>query len=161
MELDDTQKQKVGEWIEEGIKLSEIQRMLESEFGIRMTYMEVRFLIDDLKLMPKDPEAEKPEEKDAGKKAEPEPPSTEEPASEMMADPIGSGNVSITVDKITQPGSVVSGKVTFSDGNKSGWYLDQFGRLGLSPEVEGYKPSNEDLQEFQVQLQEQLKKSGF
>src|SRR3989442_1232840 len=54
MSLDEAQKQKVKAWIEQGLSLSEIQNKLASESAVQMTYMEVRFLIDDLKLKPKD-----------------------------------------------------------------------------------------------------------
>ena len=56
MNLDESQRQKVAAWIADGAKLSEIQTRLMSEFGLKFTYMEVRFLVDDLKLTPKDPE---------------------------------------------------------------------------------------------------------
>ena len=62
MNLDDAQKRKVAEWIEQGAKLSEIQDKLATEFGLRMTYMEVRFLIDDLGVQLKDKPAERPAE---------------------------------------------------------------------------------------------------
>ena len=58
MNLDETQRQMVAKWISEGAKLSEIQKRL-LELGIKLTYMEVRFLVDDLKLTPKDPEPPK------------------------------------------------------------------------------------------------------
>ena len=51
--LNDEQKQKVSAWIADGVKLSDIQTRLESECGVRLTYMEVRLLVDDLKLIPK------------------------------------------------------------------------------------------------------------
>ncbi len=54
MTLDEGQRRKVAEWIEQGLKLSEIQDKLAADLNVRMTYMEVRFLIDDLKLRPKD-----------------------------------------------------------------------------------------------------------
>ena len=56
MNLDEAQKQKVAGWLEEGLKLSEIQKKLASEFGLSLTYMEMRFLLDDLKLKPKEKE---------------------------------------------------------------------------------------------------------
>jgi transposase len=59
MHLDEAQRQRVTAWILEGAKLSEIQNRLMSEFGIKLTYMEVRLLVDDLKLTPKDPEPPK------------------------------------------------------------------------------------------------------
>jgi hypothetical protein len=42
MNLDEGQKRKVTEWIEQGLKLSEIQAKLGSELGVSMTYMDVR-----------------------------------------------------------------------------------------------------------------------
>src|SRR6476619_748199 len=60
MNLDDAQRQKVAEWIAQGLKLSEIQNRLASELGVRMTYMDVRLLVDDLKLTPKDIDPPKP-----------------------------------------------------------------------------------------------------
>jgi hypothetical protein len=56
MELSEEQKKTVAVWIAEGLKLSEIQERMGEAWGLRMTYMEARFLVDDLKLMPKDPE---------------------------------------------------------------------------------------------------------
>jgi len=59
MNLSEEQRQRVSAWILEGAKLSEIQNRLLSEFKLKLTYMEVRFLVDDLKLTPKDPEPPK------------------------------------------------------------------------------------------------------
>ena len=59
MILTDVQRAKVAEWINAGAKMSEIQNRLLSELGLKLTYMEVRFLVDDLKLTPKDPEPPK------------------------------------------------------------------------------------------------------
>ncbi len=55
----------------------------------------------------------------------------------------------------------MSGKVTFSDGNKADWYFDQAGRLGLIPQQAGYRPPAEDLQEFQMLLETELSKLGL
>ena len=54
MNLDDVKKQKITEWIGQGLKLSEIQTKLASELDTPLTYMEVRLLVDELKLVPKD-----------------------------------------------------------------------------------------------------------
>ncbi len=56
---------------------------------------------------------------------------------------------------------MISGKVTFSDGNTAEWYLDQTGRLGIAPAVQGYRPSQEDVMAFQTELQNALAKLGF
>ena len=159
MKLDDEQKQKVSGWIEEGLKLSEIQDKLNSEFGFRMTYMEVRFLIDDLGVKLKD----KPVEAPAPPPAAPTPAAGTTPTgtAPLEEDGLVGGGVSVTVDQVTRPGSLVSGKVKFSDGKAAEWYLDQMGRLGLAPKEQGYKPSQEDLMEFQTELQNELAKLGF
>ena len=62
MNLDEAQRKTVAEWIGQGLKLSEIQTRLVSDLSLTMTYMEVRLLVDDLKLPPKDPEPVKPVE---------------------------------------------------------------------------------------------------
>ncbi len=159
MTLDEAQKQKVRQWIEEGLKLSEIQSRLEQEFSLKMTYLEARFLVDDLKLSLKDPTPPpKP----------PEPPAPAAPATPAAAPapeaaepaPAGPGKVSISVDTIPRPGSLVSGSVTFSDGQSATWMLDQMGRLGLGAKTPGYRPSPQDVEEFQILLQEELSKMG-
>ena len=161
MKLDDAQKQKVSGWIEEGLKLSEIQDKLNSEFGLRMTYMEVRFLIDDLgvKLKDKAPEPP-PAPAPTAAPAKPGAPLGTTPLDEESAGLPGTG-VSVKVDQVTRPGALVSGNVKFSDGKAADWYLDQMGRLGLAPREQGYKPSQEDLLEFQTELQTELAKLGF
>jgi hypothetical protein len=170
MTLDETQKKKVAGWIEEGLKLSEIQKRLDAELGVRMTYIEVRLLVDDLKLVPKDPAPVNPVE--LGNQRAPASATDEHGAllpddkaeSTPIAEgegPTGTGRVAVTVDEIARPGALVSGGVTFSDGNSAVWYLDQFGRLGLAPKQQGYKPSAIDLQTFQMELQNRMAKMGF
>ena len=44
MNLDQAQRDKVVAWIGQGLTLADIQNRLISEFGLRVTYMEVRFL---------------------------------------------------------------------------------------------------------------------
>jgi hypothetical protein len=147
MNLDDAQRKKVAAWIDEGLKLSDIQKRLETDLGLRLTYLEVRLLVDDLKLKPKDPP----------------PPPKQAVKPEDVLSPAASapGKVSVTVDQLARPGAMVSGKVKFSDGKSADWILDQAGRLGLVPGDKGYKPPAADLQEFQVALQQELQKLGF
>jgi hypothetical protein len=75
--------------------------------------------------------------------------------------PAGAGGVTVDVDRITRPGTVVSGSVTFSDGVSGKWALDQYGRLMLDTGQPGYKPSAPDVQAFQRELQMQLQRHGF
>ena len=60
------------------------------------------------------------------------------------------GGVNVELDTVTPPGAMASGSVTFSDGQHKKWTLDQFGRLGLSGGDESYKPSDDDVIEFQI-----------
>ncbi|TMQ00056.1 MAG: hypothetical protein E6L09_07635 [Verrucomicrobia bacterium] len=166
MNLDEAQKRIVAEWVAQGQKLSEIQKRIADELGVHMTYMEVRLLVDDLKLTPRDVEPPKPVELSgksiAGRAQGAD--TSEDPDQSLTKDelaPPGAGKVSVKVDELTRPGAVVSGSVTFSDGSSAAWYLDQLGRLGLAPKKQGYKPSPADLQAFQVELQNQLDKMGF
>ena len=65
------------------------------------------------------------------------------------------------MDELTRPGAVVSGKVTFSDGNTAAWQIDQLGQLGLIPTKAGYRPPAADAQSFQMALEDELSKLGF
>jgi hypothetical protein len=158
MKLDEAQKKQVSGWIEEGLKLSEIQNKLATEFGLNLTYMELRFLMADLGLQPKD----KPEPQVTPAPANP-PKATEAAAGvgTVGEQQKSAGGVRVNVDQVTRPGALVSGKVTFSDGKSAEWYLDQMGRLGLASKETGYKPSEEDVMEFQVELQSQLARLGY
>jgi hypothetical protein len=162
MTLDETQRKKVAGWIVDGMKLSEIQNRLASELGVRMTYMDVRFLVDDLKLMPKDIEPPKP----AAPIAAPPAASQQKPGTGLKLEdapaPESSvSGVSVSVDQLARPGAVVSGKVTFTDGKKADWYIDQSGRLGLAPQEAGYRPAAADVQQFQMALETELSKMGM
>jgi hypothetical protein len=130
--------------------------------------MEMRFLMDDLSLQPND--TERPKEPApaaapaAPSSAAPPPgqarPDDTVPAAEEPGIP-APGDVSVTVDQVTRPGAIVSGKVTFSDGKRADWHLDQTGRLGIATAEPGYKPSQADLMIFQGELQNELAKLGF
>jgi len=164
MNLDEAQKAKVSAWIEQGLKLSEIQTRIASELGVNLTYMDVRFLVDDLKLVPKDNEPPKPPTSAISDltPAAASSPELDAPApGSSAAAPTGSGKVSVSVDQLARPGTMASGKVTFSDGNKAEWYFDQTGRLGLVPQQAGYRPPAPDLQQFQMALEAELSRMGL
>lgn len=55
MTLTPEQKTSVSEWVAAGDNLSAIQKKLAEQFKVSMTYMDVRFLVDDLNLALKDP----------------------------------------------------------------------------------------------------------
>lgn len=157
MMLTEQQKEAVGKWVGEGRGVSEIQKLISSEFGIDMLYMDVRFLIDDIG-------AEIPVAGDSPA------PDVQQPAmaadssglgdSAGVQDDVSAGGVRVSVSPIQRPGTVMSGNVVFSDGGKAEWVLDNAGRLGLNPETEGYSPPQKDLPEFQNKLREALGMGG-
>ncbi len=181
--MTDTQRTEVASWVAAGMKLSEIQRRLNSDLGLNLTYMEVRFLVDDLKLTLKDPDPPKeptPAPSDTPSLVSPTsaiPPSSNTssilggippagPATSADAMAAGaptspSGGVSVSVDQVTRPGTLVSGSVRFSDGQVAAWYLDQTGRLGLAPTQKGYRPPPADVEEFQIALERELARLGL
>ncbi len=137
-------------WVSEGAGLAEVQKKLVELLDTPMTYMEVRFLVDDLGLELQSPE---PEAKGTAAKE-----------SEAAMDLNGGGSpgkVSVSVSKIQRPGAVMGGSVTFSDGVSAEWHIDSMGRLGIVPPKEGYQPSAEDLREFQMALQSELQSQGM
>lgn len=155
------QLQQVARWVAEGATLSEVQSRLSKEFGLSMTYMDVRFLVDDLGAVLID----KPDPK----AAQPAPDLAAAPAAEAPADavaevppaPPAGGKVAVVVDTLARPGAVVSGKVTFSDGQSAEWYVDEMGRPGLIPTTPGYRPTNEDIRDFQTLLDAEFRKMGY
>ena len=71
------------------------------------------------------------------------------------------GDISVTTDAVMRPGTMVSGKVTFSDGETCDWQVDQLGRMGIVPNKEGYRPSQEDMRKFSMKLEASLRRGGF
>ncbi len=149
--LTDLQKKQVAEWVGEGLSLAQIQTKISEDFGVSMTYMDVRFLVDDLNLNLRDSVEEKSEP--AAVPAEPA------PASAPEAVP-AAGGVSVALDAVQAPGVLASGEVTFSDGVRGKWFYDSRG-LGLEGFPEGYRPPQADVPEFQKKLVAELRKQGL
>jgi len=141
--LTEDQKTALHSWAAEGANLSDLQRRLKEEFDISISYMDARFLVLDLNIQLVEPKKDEPKKE-------------EEPVK-----PEATGTVNVTMDQIALPGSLVSGKVTFSDGETAIWMLDQNGRPGLDPDTPGYRPVQEDIIEFQTQLRDLIQQSGL
>ena len=187
MELTVQQKDEVAAWFVDGASLDEIQKRIKAEFGVHMTYLDVRLLVAELP---------QPEEKEAGgegdKTPRTEPPErgrdfAGEPDSRQGSEasgeaalpplqqedtPTADDNASteaqtvsaptVTIDALMIPGTLASGDVTFSDGQTGKWYLDQMGRLGLGGDLpQGYRPSPTDAALFQQQLMGLLQSKGL
>jgi hypothetical protein len=138
------QKDALAQWAAGGATMSDLQRHLKEDFGHTLTYMDTRFLILDLGI-----------ELVETPKVEPKVEHEEKPA------PIPTGIVETTMDTITRPGALVSGKVTFSDGETGVWMLDQTGRPSLDLHKADYRPNPEDIKDFQVQLRELIRQTGL
>lgn len=151
--LTPAQTAQVASWVAAGATLSQVQTRLAAELGVTMTFMDVRFLVDDLNLTLIEKEEPKKPEDPAG-------PDTTAPAAEPAA-PAAGGAVTVEVDTIAQPHAMVSGNVTFSDGQKADWYIDHQGRPGLTARLPGYRPTQEDIVEFQTKLDVALRQAGF
>lgn len=147
MELTDEQLESLKDWVRSGESLATVQNRMREEFGVAMTYMDVRFLVDDLGVVSEvveEPEAEVPEEAEEAEVVEPE---------------VG---VRVEVDAIKRPGALLSGTVIFSDGKSMSWQLDASGQLGLLPgEDPEYRPSPEDVQAFQSELAQVVQSQGY
>ncbi len=142
-QLTSDQKDALKQKATEGATMPDLQKLLKDDYNISITYMETRLLILDLGIELKEEPKEAPAKE------------------EIPAAPVPTGFVDVTMDSLTLPGALVSGKVTFSDGEKAIWMLDQSGRPGLDPDTPGYRPTPEDIAEFQKHLRDLIQKSGL
>ena len=155
--MDDmTIKRFVAQKLQEGIKLSDIQNLLADELDCRMTFLDLRLLaaeLEDVDWSQFDPKEKKSEEAPA-----PAAPAADEaaPAAEPAADPAAeaapaaAGNTVVELSRLSRPGAMAHGTVTFASGVTAEWLIDEMGRLGLD-KVSG-QPTEQDIQEFQVEL---------
>lgn len=139
----------VRRWAGEGVDLNGIQKRLASECGVHMTYMDVRFLLLDHGIEIATAAAPAPE-----KKPEPAP----APVEEVAPQPSAAGKPVVTLDELTLPGTLISGKVQFPSGTRGGWQIDQLGRFAWN-DLQG-QPTPEELQAFQVELTQILSRGG-
>ena len=168
--------------IAEGMSLSKVQDALNSELGIHMTYMELRMLTSELSVnwtaqdkkteaakphskpqdAPKPPQDSQPDEAAGDDMDDELPPEEDAPADEDgAADGLGGGATKVEVSKLVRPGTAISGTVTFASGAHGEWYVDQMGRLGLALAEGSSKPTRDDVEKFQIELQKQLQGGGY
>ena len=187
MELTDTQKKTVAAWFAAGASLDEIQKRIKAEFGVHMTYLDVRLMVAEL---PQPEEAVAEPDGDAHSRSR----GTRDPTGadgQKLADEAGNRQESnggdwqegeakplaedgtnpegqavsaptVTIDALMIPGTIASGDVTFSDGQKGKWFIDQMGRLGLNGDLpQDYRPTPTDAALFQQQLMQLLQSKGI
>lgn len=128
----------VRQWAADGVDLNGIQKRLQTECGVHLTYMDVRFLLLDhgIEIATEQPQPDSPEPNEADT---PEP----IPAS-------SSTGVHVALDDLQLPGTLLSGKASFPGGAHGAWQIDQLGRFGWS-ELSG-QPSPEEMRDFQQEL---------
>lgn len=139
MTLSENQQNSVRKWAAEGASLSEIQNRLVQEFGLRMSFIEVRLLVLDLEVSIRE-------------KSKPTPPKPSPAVTEATSDngmepdgdedggtldgeldveevpPVDEGEedkptgaVRVELSRLAQPGFALNGSVTFSDGVHAQW----------------------------------------
>ena len=155
--MDDmTVKRFVAQKLQEGIKLSDIQTMLADELDCRMTFLDLRLLAAELEGVdwsqfdPKEKKAEEAPAPAAPTADAPPAAAPEEGASEAPAAPAAAGNTVVELSRLSRPGAMAHGTVTFASGVTAEWIIDEMGRLGLD-KVSG-QPTEQDIQDFQVEL---------
>jgi hypothetical protein len=171
MSLSIEQKQLVTTWVVAGDNLSTIQKKIIEHFKVSMTYMDVRFLVDDLNLIIKDA----PQKKSTDLSQPSEATQTEQQESQIEelpeenmdeaadAFPVAEGSVRVEVDKVTLiPSAIASGSVTFSDGVTGKWIIDEQGRPGFTEiSKPDYRPNPEDAQAFMRELSAAIQSRGY
>lgn len=162
MKLTPEQTEAVRQWAEAGATLNDIQRQLKTVLGVSCTYMDLRLGLLDLgiKLLDK-PREQPPAAAAAPAPEEPLPDSPFFNDAEDAEEAPAAGGVLVTMDELMLPGTMASGKATFSDGKTISWFVDQMGRLGMKAPEAGYQPPAEDVPEFQTQLDRLLMQAGF
>jgi len=158
--LSPEQISQIQAWADEGDGFPEIQKKLREEFEVRITYLETRFLLEDLKV-----------ELKSAPEPEPEPevvPEENSVADETITDgeipgAVGDGDATakVSIDSVLRPGAIISGKVDFGGGHIASWWLDQMGRLGMDPIADGFRPSEAQALAFQDELRGVIQKSGL
>ena len=144
-DLSSEQVEMVKEWVAEGAQMADLQKRLKDDFGFNVTYMDTRFLSLDLAL-----NFQVGEEESEG----PNDIENLEAQEEVDLEPLVQDRetVTVTLDQVARPGAMVSGTVTFSDGMKALWLIDEMGRPSIDPDQPGYQPSEADLVSFQAEL---------
>lgn len=163
--LSEDQVATIKDWAAEGAQLADIQKKMETEMEVRLTYMDTRFLVLDLGVEIRNlAEEAKADDEEVAKEGTEISLEEEKETDELTEDdleilpPAGEGgNVTVTVDEIARPGVMASGRVVFADGEAGMWYIDEMGRLGIDPDTAEYRPAESDIMAFQRELQRVMK----
>jgi hypothetical protein len=162
--LSEEQKKEVAKWFVAGASLDEIQKRIKDEFSLHITYLDLRLMVSEF------PQPVEEEEPETVEEEIPEacPAEEGEERMEIPAPAVGEEeeltpcDLDVSIDSLVIPGTLASGDVTFSDGVKGKWFVDQSGRLGLGGDIsQGYRPPPTDAALFQQKLMELLQSRGL
>lgn len=142
-QLSPEQIQSIRNWAEEGLNLNAIQKKLHEELGIKPTFMDTRFLLQDLDIHLKHPEPAP----QSGRK--------DELAGSAPAPAPLLGKTQVTLDEVTPPHALMAGKVLFKSGARGVWDIDRTGRINWDA-TQG-EPTADDLREFETELQSAIR----
>lgn len=166
----------IMEKLNEGMSLSDVQKFLERECGLRMTYFDLRMLAADLQVdweKQDRPKADTSIDVSKAPVQRPQPPPPQPQPQEGAADDDvqpeeggdgqatpapapADGHSAIVLDETPIPGAAVSGTVTFPSGASGRWVLTRDGRFGLEPDEGSAQPTEDDYAVFQQDLQRKL-----
>jgi len=165
-----------------GVSLSDVQTKLAQEYGVKMTYFELRMLAMGLAVdwekqdKPKPvatpaPVVAAPQEAaaddddiaaaddfnaDDAEDTEAEPTDDDEDEEPDDDEAAAEGETKIVLDETPHPGAALSGTAVFASGASGKWALSRNGRLGFEPDEGSKEPDENDWQLFQAELQKTL-----
>ncbi len=160
--------------LNEGMSLSDVQKLLAQDYNVRMTYLDLRLLADGLAVnwqkldkpkpapAPADPAAAGVESPDEAAAADAD--ADADDADDADADleeedeAAEPGATKVTLDAAPRPGMILSGMVRFASGLRAGWMMDRQGRLNLDLPDDGEQPTPEDVQGFQDELRQVMRR---
>jgi len=154
----------IRESLNQGMSLSDVQKALAEQFDIRMTYLDLRMVATELEVdwkkqdKPIPAKKEEDVEEDAAELQEEDWDEEENDLADETSDapPPATGKTKVTISKLIRPGAAISGDVEFSSGAKGEWFVDSMGRIGFNPAEGSGQPNQNDLREFQKELQKAL-----
>ncbi len=154
-ELSPDQVQALRVWAEKGLDLNAIQKKLYEELGLKLTFMDTRFLLQDLEISISRPEPAQEMEMIPESVQESQASQADEfVSSSTPPDPL-LGKTQVTVDEITLPHALISGKVLFKSGAQGVWNIDRTG--GINWDASIGEPTDDDLREFETELRTLLR----
>jgi len=179
----DERDQLIMEKLNSGMSLSDLQKLLNSEYGISMTYFDLRLLTTTLKIQwekqdkPKKPAlAPQPQKKQIDPLPEEEPVNASPQDTDASEDTEETGETDddaedgefdesegtvVTIDDTPIQGASISGTVKFASSASGKWMMDRQGHLGIYElDKDSEQPSQDDIQLFQIELQKLMQEKS-